>query len=147
MKLESNEDLIKDWFDEIFTIAGSTIRRTKSWEKYRQYYIKLLTAIQKKHCTDIKGKEGNRFCVHTLPIQFKMLDNMAIEHCKFKEDGCKQYCEKYCDHFSAMGAYYYPRCYDRIYDPALNGTKVLDPIQEDIEEYLNNFLAGKNCRE
>ena len=48
---------------------------------------------------------------------------------------------------STMGASYYPLCYDRIYDPALNGTEILDPIQEDIEEYLNNFLAGKNCRE
>ena len=76
--------------------------------------------------------------------QMKTLENTALDHCKLKENGCREYCEQYCDHFVDMGvSEYYPKCPDKNQD--IDRLNEFEPVDEEIENYLRMFVGGKNC--
>ena len=77
--------------------------------------------------------------------RIETVNSTAEGHCKKKEEGCRNYCEKYCDHFVDMStSEYYPSCPTRL---ELNDTGEIYPVDNDIDEYLTMFIEGKNCRE
>ena len=90
----------------------------------------------------MKGKDDNSFCNDIEKI-LKQMTNLAEEHCSVADEVCKDYCEKYCDHFYvAFRDNYRPVC------PAgINETQQLFPINKDIDEYLDKYLANENCRD
>jgi hypothetical protein len=122
------------------------IRQTSSWNNYKKYFEKLLNGAHAKYCgsaNPVEEEQGS-FCSQLIS-RIDTLNNIAAEHCKEKEKGCRKYCEKYCNHFVDMStSEYYPSC------PKESESNKSDEnlsADEDIEEYLNFFAEGKNCRE
>ena len=68
------------------------------------------------------------------------------EHCKFKENSCKNYCLSHCDHFAHFS---HPEASLSFKCPGQDGNYDHDedllPSHKDVEEYLINFVAGKMC--
>ena len=137
--------LLWDWIDIHYNL-GKKIRRTASWPKYKSYLEKIFNGGCNNFCNttneiDIKNHEN--FCKQ-LTSRIKSLKNTALEHCKLKENGCREYCEQYCDHFVDMGiSEYYPKCPNK--NQGINVSNELDPVDEEIENYLSTFVAGNNC--
>ena len=137
--------LLWDWFDILYNMA-KMIRQTSSWNNYKKYFETLLNGAHSKHCDSENyiEEEQNNFCAQLIS-RIDTLNNIATEHCKEKETGCRTYCEKYCDHFVDMStSEYYPSCPKEF---ELNETDAILSADEDIEKYLNLFVKGKNCRE
>ena len=122
------------------------IRPTASWPKYRLYLETVYKGFSATHCSqpNSKGDLVRKSICLDIKRTLKQLTNLAKYHCDVKEDECKGYCQKYCDHFSSnVNDKYYPYCPVGI----SNRTEELLPTNRDIDEYLDKFVANKNCRE
>ena len=131
---------------DIFYNLGKQIRRTASWPKYKSCLDMIFNGACINFCNTtnkIDIKNHANFCKQ-LTSQMKTLENTALDHCKLKENGCREYCEQYCDHFVDMGvSEYYPKCPDKNQD--INRLNELEQVDEEIENYLHMFVGGENC--
>ena len=134
----------------IFKYVMSSIRETPSWSKYKHYlqsrYIEFSAGYCHNESTDHELShehlESVRDICNDITTALKQIDNLATEQCDVKDDECKAYCIQYCDHFSLnIGGKYWPYCPKR----TSNRTEELLPINEDVDEYLNKFMANEDC--
>ena len=128
----------------------AAIRPTQSWSKYKHYLQSRYMAFSAGYCgnesTDHEIShqriEATRKICNNITTTLIQIDNLAKEHCDIKDDECKGYCRQYCDHFSVnSGGIYWPDC------PNMTSrrTEEVLPINKDVDEYLNKFMAGEDC--
>ena len=136
--------LLWDWLDILYNMAKK-IRQTSSWSNYKTYFETLLNGAHAQHCVSVNPVEEQKanFC-NQLKSRMATINNVAAEHCKRKVKGCRKYCEKFCDHFvDTSTSESYPSCPKESH---LNQSGDIFPADQNIEEYLNSFVEGKNCR-
>ena len=125
--------------DTILDISKN-VRKTNIWTKFKSYYGAWLDGLYQSRCKTEHEVETDCICDMADSGRRRMKE-VAKEHCLLKEEGCKNYCLKYCDHFAESDEVFYPRCPRR--EPE-DGEELLTS-NKNIERFLDNFLAGKNC--
>ena len=140
--------LLWDWLDILYEMAKK-VRPTTAWLNYKSYLETILNGAHTRFCntsneTDLKNHRN--FCKQ-LKSRMKTLKNKTQKHCKLKEKGCREYCEQHCDHFVDMGtSEYYPKCPNK--NQQTNSTvNEVSPADDEIQDYLDKFVAGKDCLE
>ena len=135
-----------DWLDILYKMAKK-IRPTTAWPNYKLYLQTIFDGANTRFCNtthEVDLKNHDNFCKQ-LKSRTNGLKNKTLEHCKLKEKGCTEYCEQYCDHFVDMGtSEYYPKCPNK--NTQINSTVhgVL-PADDEIQDYLDKFVSGKDC--
>jgi len=143
------------------------MRPTRVWKYYKSYLESVVGVLSRK-CKEREPPFTEFLCKH---IHNVLAATKTLEEgfCKKKEsEECKAFCDSYCDHFYdplprptpswQPPAGVYIRCDADLY-PAYNATWMepfrctndsshnpLQPIPEDVEWYLRDFVLGKDCR-